>query len=98
MATITRRGPKWRVQVRRQGQAAVSRTFHQRKDAVVWANQMETKADRHDLPPDIKLLERSTLGDLVRRYRDTVTPRKKGQEIEAIILTAFLRCPSLARP
>jgi len=54
---------------------------------------METKADRHDLPPDIKLLERSTVADLVRQYRDTVTPRKKGQEIEAIILAAFLCHP-----
>ena len=54
---------------------------------------MENKADRHDLPPDIKLLERSTLRDLVERYRDTVTPMKKGREIETIILNAFLRGP-----
>ena len=90
MATIRKRDDKYQVQIRRIGQAPVTRSFEQRKDAHLWARQMEIRADRHDLPPDQKPLER-TLGDLVERYRDTVTPRKKGREIETIVLNAFLR-------
>ena len=93
MPSIRKRRNKWQVQIRRSGQAPVSRSFLHRHDALVWANQMETKADRHDLPPDIKVLQRSTVGDLVRQYREMVTPQKKGQEIETIVLNAFLRHP-----
>ena len=93
MATISKRGTKYRVQVRRKGQSPVSRSFIRRQDAVVWANQMEVQADRHDLPADNSLLDRSRLRDLVERYRDTVTPRKKVRENEAIVLNAVLRRP-----
>lgn len=93
MATIRRRGNKYQVQVRRKGQSPVSRSFLVRKDAETWARQMEVQADRHELPGDRKALGRITLGDLVRRYRETVTPRKRGSEPERIVLTAFLRHP-----
>lgn len=93
MASIRQRKGKWQVQVRRKGQPARCRSFHHKKDAQVWAREMELKADRQELPEDPKLLDGVTLGDLVRRYRDTVTPRKRGQEIETIVLNAFLRHP-----
>ncbi|MHA1548249.1 MAG: site-specific integrase, partial [Alphaproteobacteria bacterium] len=66
MATIRKRDDKYQVQIRRIGQAPVSRTFERKKDAQTWARQMELKADRYDLPPDQKPLERA-LGDLVER-------------------------------
>ena len=91
MPSIRKRGHRWQVQIRRSGQAPVSRSFILRSDALVWANQMETKADRHDLPPDIKLLERSTLADLVKRHRDTITSAKRWRE--TIVLNALLRWP-----
>ena len=93
MPSIRKRQNRFQVQVRRKGQAPVSRSFLLRKDAVSWARQMELMADRHDLPPDIGLLERSTLGVLVQRYRDMVTPRKKVRENETLVLNAFLRRP-----
>ncbi len=69
----------------------ISRSFHVRKDAEVWARQMEVQADRRDLPGDPKTLQRMTLGQLVERYRDTVSVRKRGYEVERIVLNAFLR-------
>ena len=93
MATIRKRGTKWQVQVRRTGFPSVSRTFHNRKDAGVWARQMELRADRSELPSDAKLLQRITLGQLVERYRDTVSIKKRGYDVERIVLTAFLRHP-----
>jgi len=52
---------------------------------------METVADRRGLPIDLKLLDRLTVADVVKRYRDTVVPRKRAREIETNILNAFLR-------
>jgi integrase len=91
MATIRKWRDKWQVQIRRKGCPALSKSFINRKDAQAWARLMEVQADRKDLPQDPKQLERLTLGQLVVRYRDTVTPRKRGQDVEAIVLNAFLR-------
>ena len=93
MATIRKRGAKWQVQVRRAGVRSISRSFHVRKDADAWARQMEVQADRCELPNDPKALQRVTLGELVQRYRDTVSVNKRGYEVERIVLTAFLRHP-----
>jgi integrase len=93
MATIRKRGRKWQVQIRRLGLHPVSRSFHIRKDAELWARQMELEADRYGLPSDPKALQRVTLRELVERYRDTVSVRKRGYEIERIVLNAFLRQP-----
>ena len=73
MATIRKRTHKWQVLIRRQG-LSISRSFLIRKDAQAWARHMEAQADRGTLPPDAKALDRVTLGELVVRYRDTVTP------------------------
>ena len=91
MATIRKRGAKWQVQVRRVGFRSVSSSFHVLKDAQAWARLMEVHADRRDLPHDHKALGQVTLGDLVKRYRDTVSVKKRGAEVERIVLAAFLR-------
>ena len=96
MATIRRRGSRFQVQVRRQGQPIQSRTFLQLKDAQAWARQMELQADRHDLPSDHRALQRVTLGELVP-YRDTITIRKRSAGIEHIVLTALLSHPICSR-
>ena len=93
MATIRKRGAKWQVQVRRAGCRPVSRSFHVRRDAQAWARQTELQADRTELPSDPKALQRVTLGELVERYRETVSVRKRGYAVERIVLTAFLRHP-----
>ncbi len=91
MATIRKRGNRWQVQVRRRGCLPRSRTFDQKKDARIWARQMEAAADRRGLPAETTDLAGSTVGDLITRYRDTVVPRKRGAEIETYILNAFMR-------
>ena len=91
MATIRKRGAKWQVQIRRVGVRPISRSFHVCKDAEAWARQMEVQADRRELPSDPKALQRVTLGQLVERYRDTVSVRKRGSDVERIVLNAFLR-------
>jgi integrase len=93
MATIRRRGAKWQVQFRRVGFHSVSRSFNVLKDAHAWARLMEVQADRRDLPNDPRALQQATLGQLVERYRDTVSSKKRGHEVERTVLTAFLRHP-----
>jgi integrase len=90
MATIRKHRDKWQVRIRRVGLRPMSKSFAVRKDAMEWGRQMEVRADRAELPSNPKALQRITLGELVRRYRDSVSPRKKTGPTERIVLNAFL--------
>ena len=90
MATIRKHREKWQVQIRRAGLRPISKSFKFRKDALEWARHTERQADRHELPTDPKALQRVTLGELVERYRDTVSINKKAYVNERISLNAFL--------
>jgi integrase len=90
MATIRKHRDKWQVRIRRAGLRPMTKSFSVRKDAMEWGRQMEVHADRAELPADPKALQTVTLGDLVRRYRDTVSIRKKTGPTERIVLNAFL--------
>jgi integrase len=97
MATIRRRGKKFEVQIRRTGQRRVSKSFNALSDARAWARHMEVQADRNGLPLDGKVLQRVTLGELVKRYRDTISLEKRDRISERYILAAFLRHPICAK-
>jgi len=98
MATIRKRESKWQVQVRRKGSTPVSRSFLSRKDAAEWARQTEALIDRRGLPPDARILDSLTLGQLVVRYRDSVVVAKRSAPIEGAILNAFLRHALVSLP
>jgi hypothetical protein len=55
LATIRKHRGKWQVRVRREG-VAVTKTFTGKQDAQTWARQTEAKAERRELPPDIRKL------------------------------------------
>jgi integrase len=93
MATFRKRGSSWHVQVRRSGLPTSSRSFRLKSDAELWARQVEQRLDCGDLPIDRRMLRRTTLGDLLRRYRDTVTPAKRGAAEERYRLKKFLAHP-----
>lgn len=93
MATIRRHRDKFQVRIRRKDAPELSRSFTSLRDAKEWANHQESKADRGELGPDRRELERIVLADLVKRYRDEIVPTKKGVEVERYILNAFLRHP-----
>ena len=90
MASIRRRNGRYQVRVTRCGQS-VSRTFIQLDDAKRWARRSEIEADTADLPNTRKALQGVTLGQLVERYRDEISPRNKGVDMEQTVLNAFLR-------
>jgi hypothetical protein len=90
MASIRKRRGKWQVRVRRDG-VAVTKTFTFRRDASTWAREIETKADRALAVPNTRVLKQTRLAELVTRYKDEVTPKKRGADNEVIVLNAFLR-------
>jgi integrase len=90
MASIRRRGSTWQVQVRRQGYPPLARFFHSRGDALAWARDQECRIDRAELPLAIRDLRTLTLGHLLRRYRDTVTPTKRGAPSESYRLQRMI--------
>ncbi len=91
MASIRKQRDKYQVQIRRKGVAPLTKTFTLLADAKEWARHQERLADRGELGPDRKELEKITLAELVQRYIDEIIPAKKGAEIEKIVLEAFLR-------
>ena len=90
MANVRKHGSKWQVQVRRQGRQ-LTRSFVSKGDADTWARIQESRFDRADLPPDPRTLRSVTLGDLLRRYRDEVTPRKRSAAHERNRISRLLR-------
>lgn len=91
MASISKRGDRYHVRVRRQGFPTLTKTFQRLSDAQEWARHQDRLADRGELGPDRRVLETLTLADLVTRYQDEVLPGKKGGKVETIMLSAFLR-------
>ena len=75
MATFRRRGAKWQAQIRLHGHPARSRTFATKRDAEVWARQIEASFERGDLPGSWAELKTVTLLQMLERYEATVMPR-----------------------
>ncbi len=94
MATIRKlKSGKFEVQIRRKGYSPISRSFFKRGDAEQWARHTEIKLDRGDLPTPVKVLDAYKLKDILERYRDEITVRKRSMDTEAYILNAFIRNP-----
>lgn len=91
MATFLKRGGKYQVLIRRKGFATSCRTFHTKADAEQWARHMEIKADRGDLPTPVKVLDGYKVRDILKRYRDEVTVKKRSAHTEVYVINAFLR-------
>lgn len=92
MATITKRGDKWRVQVRRIGHEPVSGTFATKSEAKKWALQVEGRLAGNGSieAPTAKAI---SLREALKRYLDEVTPTKKGAKQEAVRIRAWLSEP-----
>ena len=82
MATIRRRGTKWQAQIQLLGHPAMSRTLTTKRDAELWARQVEAFIERGDLPGSRAALKTVTLLQMLDRYEATITPLKKGEASE----------------
>ena len=93
MATFTKRGKRWYVQVRRKGSPPQCRTFASKADAKAWAVLEESKIESGILPVATKLLRKTTLSDLLDRYIAEVTPTKRSACSEKSRLEKLRRDP-----
>lgn len=96
MATITKRATGYQAQIRRKGFPTISKMFDTKRDADAWARQLESDMDR-GLYLDRTEAERTTLGELLRRYLQEVTPHKKGKASEALRINRMLRDESICQ-
>lgn len=84
MATIRKLRGRWQAQVRRRGMKLRCKLFDTKIEAEKWARDLEAQVDRFGAAPDAKILETTTLGALLKRYQQEVSPLKRGsvQEIQ----------------
>lgn len=79
MATIRKRGElQWQAIVKRKGYPLQSKTWNTRKEAEAWARAIESEMDRGVFVSRAEV-ERTTLNDLIERYRVEVLPSKRGK-------------------
>ena len=89
MASYRKRNNLWQAQVRIKDQGSISKSFHSRKDAQIWATEQEALM----LSGKWKKKDNSTLrlSDLMKKYMQEVTPKKKGRRPEERRLRRLLR-------
>ena len=93
MATIRRLRGRWQGMVRRRGVPPRCKSFDKRTDATRWARELEAEADRSGWVADTRLAEKTTLGELLTRYRDQVSPTKRSAHTEKARINAMVRRP-----
>ncbi|MBB3474027.1 site-specific integrase [Sphingomonas sp. BK345] len=91
MATITKRGQRWSVQIRRKGVPAQSRTFSSKAAASAWATVQEAKIEAGEMPISRSILQSITVAQLLERYLEEVTPKKRSEVTERYRLRQMQR-------
>ena len=90
MVNITKlKSGKWRVQIRSHNKY-ISKSFLKKAHARMWTKEIEYQLDR-DQYEDFSDSARISLGELITRYRDEITPHKKGRDTEKYKLNFILR-------
>jgi len=90
MASIRKRGDTYQARVIRKGFPPEAKSFKSRPEAERWARSIEAAMDEHRFV-STRPAEKTLFADLLRLYRETVTPLKRGARDEAIRLRALER-------
>ena len=70
MASITKRGKRWLVKIRRKGHPAVQRTFSEKEDATVWARKTESELERGVFLEDLEEARTTTIKEAAARFEE----------------------------
>lgn len=94
MASFKKTATGWRADIFKKG-IRRSKTFRSKRDALTWTNQIEHEIEtgHHAVgsaPPN------ASMWDLLKRYRDEVSPKKRGARWETTRLNQMMRDPILA--
>ena len=90
MATFRKRGNKWHVQIRRSGKSTKTRSFTHKSDAETWARKTERQIDNDGVLDDLSKLKKLIAGDVLIRYRNTITPSKRSASVGTYIIGVIL--------
>ena len=91
MGSIRKRKNRYEAQIRRRGLQSLTKTFTSKKDATIWVRGIEARIDAGDI--NVLAPKLTTLGDLLARYQNEVTPLKKGHAAEARRINRLLKDP-----
>lgn len=94
MASVTKRGNMWLVRVTRKGQPQVNKSFSTKRDAETFAAITESEIARGVFKRSEDNQE--TFRDALLRYREDVTPTKRGKVEEDGRISALLKPDSAA--
>ena len=88
----------WRAQIRRKGHKPMVKMFRTKGEAERWASEQERTIRLTGLPLTIDELKKHTVGDIVRRYLEEITPTKGCRVSETTVLNKFLRRDFCSKP
>lgn len=77
MATIRKRGNSYQVQIRVKGSKPITRSFKDKRNALVWIKKTESEIER-GIFLDTSEATKTTLAEVLDRYALEVLPYKKG--------------------
>jgi hypothetical protein len=88
MAPFYSNGQSWRAQVCVSG-VRDSKSFRTKREAQAWASsarEIEIRAPKHANPGELH-----TVGQILRKYGEEISPRKEGERAEGPRIKAFIR-------
>jgi integrase len=91
MATIRLRKGKYQVQIRKGSYPPQSKTFNTKQEAATWAREAE--AHLYQGVNELVLDKSLILENLITRYREQITPQKKGRDQETRRLNLLICDP-----
>ena len=89
MATIRKRKNRWEVQIRIKGFKNTCKSFLYYDDAKKWAKEIERKIEQGTYI-DFSESHQTTLRDLLKRYLDEVSPKKKSYINEKYLIPKLM--------
>ena len=89
MATIRRHYGKWQAQVRRANYPSQTKSFILKKDAEEWARKIEIQIQQDDC--GIQQKNFPTFKEIILRYLEEVSIKKKGYQVEKYHLQHILK-------
>jgi integrase len=95
MASIRKRGDSWQARVTRQGFPPETKSFPTKAEAERWSRIVEGSMDSRQFV-STREAETMTLADLLKRYRESVTPSKRGA-VEETFRLKYLERSRMAR-
>lgn len=90
MGCVRKRGKSWNAQVRISGWRSFTKSFSKKSDAIVWINELENKLHSAHIP-DVPIDKKITLGELLLKYAEEISPTHKGVIAETYRLKSIAR-------